>query len=125
MTPEGKVRTYLRKRAKALGFEHRKLRWIGRRGAPDEYVFWPEGMISTFPREPVGPTPLGLRPVGLRRVPLAAYAEVKRLGEVPEAHQQREIDRLRDAGHVVYVVDSPAQVDAMLDDLTAVLRTTS
>ena len=46
MTPEGKVRQHLRKQAIAAGFEHRKLKWIGRRGAPDEMIFWPEGVVG-------------------------------------------------------------------------------
>lgn len=113
MTPEGKVRAHLRRRAKALGFEHRKLQWIGRRGAPDEFLFWPTGaLVRAAPWTKV-------------RAPFAVYVEVKRLGETPEAHQQREIDRLRDAGFLVYVVDSPEAVDAMLAALTAALGVTS
>lgn len=99
MTPEGRVRTYLRKRAKAAGFEHRKLRWIGRAGAPDELLFWPEG------------PPL-----------IECLVEVKRFGEAPEPHQAREIARLVRAGWRVEVVDSEAACDALIERLTQLCK---
>jgi hypothetical protein len=45
VTPEGRVRSYLRKQALAHGLEHRKLKWIGRNGAPDEFVFHPQSLV--------------------------------------------------------------------------------
>lgn len=95
MTPEGKVRKHLRKEAIAAGFEHRKLKWIGRRGAPDELLFWPDG------------PPL-----------VMCLVEVKRLGEEPEPHQQREIDRLRRAGFYLMTADSESQADMVIAALT-------
>jgi hypothetical protein len=97
MTPEGRVRSRLRKRALELGYEHRKLRWIGRAGAPDELLFWSES------------------PTGQ---PFTVLVEVKREeGILPKPHQQREIDRLRQAGFIVYVVGSVEEVEAMFSEL--------
>jgi hypothetical protein len=104
MTPEGKVRAHLRKQALAAGFEHRKLKWIGRRGAPDELIFWPWETT---------------RSVDLDGPPLViALVEVKRDGEQPEPHQQREIDRLRKAGFYVEVVDTIDACDKVIAALT-------
>ena len=91
MTPEGKVRSYLRKQAIAAGFEHRKLGWIGRKNAPDEFIFWPES-----------------------KTPIAVFIEVKRENERPTEAQMREIERLRAAGFYVCVVDCKPQVDDLL-----------
>lgn len=106
MTPEGKVRTYLKKRCKAVGLEHRKLGWIGRRNAPDEFVFAPE------PR-------LCLADDGWEEVvaPVFAFIECKAFGEDPNGGQEREIKRLRDAGFLVFVVDSEASVDDAIGQL--------
>lgn len=104
MTPEGKVRTYLKKRCKAVGLEHRKLGWIGRRNAPDEFVFRPlyESVIRNGKAV---------------EAPRAAFIECKAFGEVPNGGQVREIKRLSDAGFVVFVVDSEASVDDAIGQL--------
>lgn len=91
MTPEGRIRKYLKKAAKGAGLEHRKLKWIARNGAPDEFIFHPD-----------------------RIIPSAAFIEVKAPGEVPEPHQDREIGRLRKAGFQVYVVDSELTADLVV-----------
>ena len=39
--PEAKVENYLRKRVKEEHGQIRKLAWLGRRGAPDDFVWWP------------------------------------------------------------------------------------
>lgn len=80
MTPEGRVREALKKAVKQHGGEHRKLRWIGRSGAPDEMIFWSGGVHS--------------------------FVECKRPGQKPEPHQDREHARLRAGGFRVDVVDS-------------------
>lgn len=95
MTPEGRVRQYLRIQARKAGLEHRKLRWLGRNGAPDEFLFAPRSLA-----------------------PRAAFVEVKREGEQPEPHQAREHKRLRDAGFDVWVVDSLEDCDEVIQSLT-------
>lgn len=99
MTPEGRVRTHLRKEARRRGFEHRKLRWIARHGAPDELVFWPHG------------PPL-----------IHALVEVKRQDGRLESHQGREIGRLRDAGFTVWTIYNTEGADMLLDHLTSLVQ---
>lgn len=41
MTPEGKVVAAIKREAKALGGDTRKVEWSGRRGAPDLLVLLP------------------------------------------------------------------------------------
>lgn len=94
MTPEGKVEAYLVKRVKATGGAIRKLRWLCRRGAPDRFAWW------VFPR--------------------FAFVEVKRPGGELEAHQEREIARLRKAGFTVYVIDSLEGVEQFIGEMVGV-----
>lgn len=110
MTPEGKVRAHLRKTAIAAGFEHRKLRWIGRRGAPDELLFWPEGGGSLERQGNL----------------LQCLVEVKAPGvEVDwRTPQGREIVRLRKAGWRVYVINSIAHADEVVSYLTSLAKST-
>lgn len=91
--PEAKVEDYLVERVKALGGEQRKLKWVGRAGAPDRLVWFtfPEvGMIEVKPDRSTGPR-----------------------GTL-EHSQRREIPRLREAGWPVFVVESREDVDAAL-----------
>lgn len=77
--------------AKRLGFEKRKLKWIGRRAAPDK--------AYSHPR--TGPF----------------LVEYKRPGGEPRLQQEREIARLRKAGWTVYVIDNVADAVALFEDL--------
>ena len=97
MTPEGRVRAHLRREARKRGFEHRKLRWIARTGAPDELVFWPHGPLKAH-----------------------CFVEVKRQDGRLEAHQNREIGRLRQAGFTVWTIYNTDGADMLLDWLTSV-----
>ena len=67
-------------RAKQQGFLCRKLKWIGRRGAPDRL----------FSRADTGPF----------------LVEFKAPGKPLQLHQVREIKRLREAGFRVEVIDN-------------------
>lgn len=89
--PESKIENYLRRRVKEEQGSIRKVRWIGRRGAPDNLIWW------TFPA--------------------CALVECKAEGaEVdPRSQQARELRRLRDANWPVFVVSSHAEVDAAID----------
>lgn len=51
---------------------------LGHSGLPDRIVVWDKGVTT--------------------------YAELKREGEDPEPHQEKEIKKLRDKGHLVQVV---------------------
>ena len=84
---ESQIESYLVERAKALGGECRKLRWIGRRGAPDRLVM------------------LNGRTI---------FIELKAPGEKAKPHQVREHERMRKMGQRVEIVDSCERVDEVL-----------
>ena len=88
---ESEIEKYLVKRVKELGGEVRKVKWIGRRGAPDRLVMLPN--------------------YWLHRV---LWVELKATGKVPEPHQYREHKRLAAMGQRVVVIDSIEGVDALL-----------
>lgn len=88
-TRESEVENYLVQRVKALGGEVRKVKWIGRHGAPDRFVMLPEPAR-------------------------AVWVELKAPGEKAKPHQIREHDRMRRMGQRVEVVDSFEQVDEVL-----------
>lgn len=83
---ESDVEKYLVKRVKELGGDTRKLKWIGRRGAPDRFVMLYGGFL----------------------------VETKAPGESLRPEQEKEIAILRKAGVGVSVVDSYASVDLCL-----------
>lgn len=83
---------YLIRRVKALGGEIRKVRWIGRRNAPDRYV-----MLN--------------RKTG--------WLELKRPGKKPTAAQERERQRLTDHGEFAGWANSYEMIDAFLDAMMA------
>lgn len=84
---ESAIEKHLAKRVEELGGECRKLRWIGRRGAPDRLVMLPW---------------------------LTCFVELKAPGEVPEPHQAREHERMRRMGQRVEVIDSIEGVEEIL-----------
>lgn len=94
--PEAKVEDYLRRRVKETGGQIRKVKWIGRRGAADNLVWWAGGRH--------------------------AWCECKAHDEYVDwrSLQGREIRRMRDDGWPVYVVNSREAVDAMLDEVRGV-----
>lgn len=85
---ESLIEAYLVKKVKELGGEVRKVKWIGRNGAPDRVVLLPEA-----------PT---------------VWVELKATGKTPDKHQEREHVRMRKMGQHVYVLDSVEQVDLLL-----------
>lgn len=97
--PEAKVEAYLVEQVEARGALTRKLKWIGRRGAADRLVVWP-GVTRFYDEN-----------TALRLPASVDFVEVKRLGEVPEDLQEREINRLRALGANVFVLDSVEAVD--------------
>lgn len=84
---ERDIEKYLVKRVKEYGGECRKVRWIGRRGAPDRVVMTP---FSTI------------------------FVELKAPGVKPEAYQIREHERMRAMGQTVVVIDSIEGVEELL-----------
>lgn len=84
---ESTIENYLVERVKAMGGECRKLRWIGRNGAPDRIVMLNGQVI---------------------------FIELKAPGEKCRPRQIREHERMRRMGQRVEVVDSFEGVDEVL-----------
>lgn len=85
---ESQIEDYLVRRVTAMGGEVRKIRFIGRRGAPDRLVMLPGRTI---------------------------WVELKAPGKTAAPHQMREHARMRGMGQCVEVIDSLAGVEALLD----------
>ncbi len=101
MAQEAKIEAYLVKQVKALGGEVRKVKWVGRRGAPDRLVMLPEKLCTCG--------------CGITQIPPATvWVELKAPGKVPEPHQAREHKRMRAMGQRVEVIDSMEGVDELL-----------
>ena len=90
---ESVIEKHLVKRVEELGGEVRKVKWIGRRGAPDRLVMLPAPVVYHFAR--------------------TIWVELKAPGEKPEPHQAREHERMRRMGQRVEVIDSIEGVEAL------------
>ena len=110
MALEAKIEKYLCDRVKMLGGEVRKVKWIGRRGAPDRLVMLPEARKQVRHDGPKGTTYTDK----LVRAAATIWVEVKAPGEVPEPHQAREHARMRAMGQRVEVIDSMEGADNLL-----------
>lgn len=82
---EGKVERYFKEQVEAAGGITRKAKWLCRRGCPDQ--FW---------AVPGGPS---------------GFVEIKAPNCVLDAHQAREIARLRSCGVRVDVLSTSEEVD--------------
>jgi hypothetical protein len=114
MTPEGKIEAHLKKRVKALGGEVRKMRWIGRVGAPDRVVLLPDASVAherswRLERKSIGIPERAAHSRACQHI----LVELKAPGKKPTKTQLREHERLRDAGFVVLVLDSVEAIDAL------------
>jgi len=89
MAAESKLENYLKKRVKELGGQTRKIKWIGRKGAPDELVWIPKWV---WPK----------------------MAEMKAPGEPLEEHQKREHRRLKKMGVKCVKLDNVKDIDRFL-----------
>lgn len=87
MTRESDIESYLVERVRDMQGEVRKVKWLGRHGAPDRIVMLPGRTI---------------------------WVELKAPGEKAKPHQVREHDRMRRMGQHVVVVDSFEGVDEVL-----------
>lgn len=96
---ESQIETRLVQRAKALGGECRKVKWIGRNGAPDRLVMLPNqnGYDQTIWIELKAPG-------GAATFPKNAH----------ERAQHREHERMRKMGQRVEVVDSYERIEEVL-----------
>lgn len=97
---ESQIEKHLVQRVKALGGEVRKVKWIGRTGAPDRLVMLPE----KFDRWQTAMWVELKNPDTIRTFPADAR----------ERAQAREHKRMRDMGQRVEVIGTIEQVEALL-----------
>lgn len=90
MTDERTIEAYLRKRVKELGGIHRKVTYHGRRGSPDDWCFFPGGVLLLF--------------------------ECKSSAGRLRAEQREEIKTLQKLGQHVYIVRTKDEIDRILDE---------
>lgn len=96
---ERDIEKHLVQRVKELGGEIRKVKWVGRHGAPDRVVMLPSRWA----------------PCGVALDPRSCcWVELKAPGVAPEPHQLREHERMRRMGQRVVVIDSIEGVEALL-----------
>lgn len=93
--PESKIEKHLKTQVEKSGGKVRKLKWIGKAGAPDRLMWWP--MSKLDPRNP-----------------RAAFVELKAPGKKPTRIQLEEHANLREDGWCVLVVDSIESADAAI-----------
>ncbi len=91
---ESTIEQYLVDRVKTLGGEVRKVKWIGRRGAPDRLVMLPNHWHH-------GEQTL-------------VWVELKAPGKKPRTSQLNEHKRMRAMGQRVVVIDSSQGVEELL-----------
>lgn len=86
---------YFNKRVKLTGGETRKVKWLGRRGAPDRVAGWPHKHR-------------------------AAFVELKHPDQPWEvqSHQMREINRLRSWGFDVRILEGRDQIDQFIEEMS-------
>jgi len=107
---ESVIEKYLVEQVKAIGGEVRKVKWIGRRGAPDRLAMLPLGESRKAHCDQGGVTFYSWNKIA----PQTVWVELKAPGEVPEPHQLREHTRMRNVGQIVVVIDSLEGVDELL-----------
>lgn len=106
---ESQVEAHLKAVVKKLGGETRKVKWIGRNGAPDRFVMLPTQW---------GLTGVSLAPPLPVKKPSCFWVELKAPKKGPTAQQAREHARLRNCGQEVVVLDSVEAVDEYFKVMT-------
>ena len=88
MTPAGKLQDHLKHVVQKSGGQYRKVRWEGRSGCPDCFVWW--------------------------SWPAAAFIEVKAEGDRLSKLQTREIERMEADGVPVFIARSIEDIDEIV-----------
>ena len=88
MTPAGRLQDHLKHVVQKSGGQYRKVRWEGRSGCPDCFVWW--------------------------SWPQAAFIEIKADGDRLSKLQQREIERMDEAGVPVFIARSNEDIDEIV-----------
>lgn len=108
MIRESEIENYLVERAKALGGEVRKVKWIGRNGAPDRIVMLPDSYVDDADAR-------GKYATNTVWVEVKAPGHAALFPHTPhERKQHREHERMRKMGQRVVVIDSFEGVDDLL-----------
>lgn len=101
---ERDIEEYLVQRVKAMGGEVRKVKWIGRIGAPDRLLMLPHKTVECAQ----------YGTVSRGEAATTIWVELKAPGAKARPSQLREHDRMRSMGQNVLVVDSLEGVEALL-----------
>lgn len=100
---ESQIEAYLVKRVKELGGEVRKVKWIGRRSAPDRVVMLPARRLTNT-LDCAWCNPKGV----------VLWVELKATGKKATRAQVREHERMRKMGQRVEVIDNFEGVERLL-----------
>lgn len=85
---EKDIENYLVAEAKKIGALVRKAQWVGHNHCPDRLIMTPS---------------------------VTVWVEVKAPGKVPRGGQLREHERMRDNGQSVFIVDTKAATDELIE----------
>ena len=96
MTPAGKLQDHLKHVVQKSGGQYRKVRWEGRRGCPDCFIWW-EG-------------------------PLMAFVEIKAGDDRYSKLQGREVERMQNAGIPVFTARSIEDIDLIVAHIRGLTR---
>ena len=88
MTPAGKLQDHLKHVVQKSGGQYRKVRWEGRRGCPDCFVWW--------------------------SWPAAGFVEIKAGDDRYSKLQEREVERMRVAGIPVFTARTLEDIDVIV-----------
>ena len=89
MTPASKLQERLKKLVQGSGGQYRKVRWEGRRGCPDCFIWWDW--------------------------PNAAFVEIKAGDDRYSKLQQREVERMQNAGLPVFTARDLSDIKAIVE----------
>jgi hypothetical protein len=91
MTPAGKLQDRLKQLVQKSGGQYRKVRWEGRNGCPDCFVWW--------------------------QWPHVAFIEIKADNDRVSKVQDQEIQRMRNYGVPVYIARSNEDIDEIVKQI--------
>jgi hypothetical protein len=91
MTPAGKLQAHLKRVVQQSGGQYRKVRWEGRRGCPDCFIWW------TWP--------------------CIAFVEIKADKDRHSKLQEREVRRMQDAGIPVFTARTIEEIDEIAEKI--------
>lgn len=96
MTPASKLQDRLKKLVQGSGGQYRKVRWEGRRGCPDCFIWW--------------------------EWPAAAFVEIKAGEDRYSKLQLSEVSRMQNAGIPVFTARTLEDIDAIVEVVRNNLR---